>query len=180
MNGASNSTFSEISRHTSVQVSSTPMPGSILNSAIALTDLFTAIFKKIHPLFSVDCAVVLIYDEQLTVIKEAYTSIYNNEAEHVHAEILNQPCELTALKKTIAEFSFPVIKSMEEWVEEENTNHHLVNGEHHYKHHCYIPLEVNNKVLGTLELHNNTRELSPECLTFCSSIADLIAEIIYL
>ncbi|MCR8556534.1 sigma-54 dependent transcriptional regulator [Mucilaginibacter sp. BJC16-A38] len=69
---------------------------------------------------------------------------------------------------------------MEEWIQEENVNHCLVNGETHYTHHCYIPLEVNNQVLGTLELHNNVRELGAECLTFCCGIADLLAEIIFL
>lgn len=172
--------FSETSRHSSINISSPLMADSLLNSSISLTDLFVAIFKKLHPLFSVDCGVLLIYDEQQTVVKEVYTSTVNNDTEKVHTEIIGQPSELTALQKIIAEFSFPVIKSMEEWVEEENTNHRLANGEYHYKYHCYIPLEVNNKILGTLELHNDTRELSTECLAFCSNIADLIAEVIYL
>jgi transcriptional regulator with GAF, ATPase, and Fis domain len=179
MNGASDSTFSE-TRHSSINASASPESSGIINSAISLRSLFAVIFRKLHPLFSVDCGVILIYDDQLTVAREAFISTYTNETEEVHTEIIDQPSELTALQKTIAEFSFPVIKSMKEWMEEENINHSLLNNDDHYKHHCYIPLEINNQILGTLELHNNIKELSAECLTFCSSIADFIAEIIYL
>jgi transcriptional regulator with GAF, ATPase, and Fis domain len=180
MKGAPESTFSEINNHFSIKAPTQLTPGNTLNSFISLTNLFSIIFKKLHPLFSVDCVVTLVYDEQLTVIKEAYISTYNSDTDDVHAEVTSQPFEFNPLQKTIAELTFPVIKSMDEWIDEENTNHHLLNGEHQYKYHCYIPLETNNKILGTLELHNNTRELSPECLTFCSSIADLLAEVIYL
>jgi transcriptional regulator with GAF, ATPase, and Fis domain len=65
-------------------------------------------------------------------------------------------------------------------MEEGNVNHKLLNEDSHYQYHCYIPLEINNKILGTLELHNAERNFTAECLTFCSNISDFIAEIIYL
>ncbi|WP_244228846.1 sigma-54 interaction domain-containing protein [Mucilaginibacter endophyticus] len=102
-----------------------------------------------------------------------------NETDEPCTELINQPYELSPLQKLVAGFSFPVIKSKEEWMEEESQNHTLLNGESGYEYHCYIPLEVENKILGTLELHNNVREFSAECLTFCSSIADLLADIVF-
>lgn len=180
MNCASDSPFSEFSRHPSEHASLLLESAGIINSSISLRNLFDIIFRKLHPLFSVDCGVILIYDDQLTVVREAYISTYRNDTERFNNEIICQPSELTALQKTIAEFSFPVIKSMEEWMEEENMNHCLLNNDAHYKYHCYIPLEASNQILGTLELHNNIKELSAECLTFCSSIADFISDIIYL
>ncbi|MFC0513062.1 sigma-54 interaction domain-containing protein [Mucilaginibacter angelicae] len=180
MNGLPQSSFPETSRHTSLKISPPLLPDNALGSAISLISLFNIVFKKLHPLFSIDCGVVLIYDEQITVIQEAYISTYLSDREEIHTGVINQPSELTRLQKIIAGFSFPVIKSMAEWEEEENVNHCLVNNETHYKYHCYIPLEIENKILGTLELHNNTREFSTECLMFCSNIADFLADILYL
>ena len=180
MSGSAEIPFSEMARQSSVHVSLPHITGGAFNSNLLLSELSTIIFKKLHPLFTIDCGAILIYDERLTIIKEAYISTYHSDLEQINTEFINQPTELTALQKSIAEFSFPVIKSIEEWMQEENMNHCLVNGEAHYTRHCYIPLEVNNQVLGTLELHNNVREWSTECLTFCSSIADLLAEVIFL
>lgn len=180
MHGASKSPFPEINNHSSIDISTPFLPGSTFCSSVQLINLFNIVFSRLHPLFSIDCGVILIYDEPITVVKEAYISTCISDTEEIHAEAINQPSEISALQKTIAEFAFPVIKSMKEWQEEENQNHHLVNGKAHYKFHCYIPLEINNKILGTLELHNNTSEFSAECLTFCSNIADFFADIIYL
>jgi transcriptional regulator with GAF, ATPase, and Fis domain len=158
------------------------LPGftRLFYNVITLNDLFGVFLKKIHPLFAVDCAVILEYDDHVTVIREAYISKYSSDSEMFSAEVVSQPSELSPLQKTISGFTFPVIKSREEWIEEGNANHHLLNEEAHYKYHCYIPLEINNKILGTFELHNSERNFSTECLTFCSNISDFIAEIIYL
>ncbi|MDR6943887.1 sigma-54-dependent Fis family transcriptional regulator [Mucilaginibacter pocheonensis] len=180
MHDASESTFSKISLHSSTDVSSQLFTGDILSNSVSLINLFNVIFTRLHPLFSIDCGAILVYDEQITVIREAYISTCISGTSEIHTETINQPSELSALQKNIAEFSFPVIKSIDEWQEEEGQNHCLVNGEAHYKYHCYIPLEKGNKILGTLELHNNSGEFSAECLTFCSSIADLLSDIFYL
>lgn len=159
---------------------STKLPVNVISTAIKLQHLFKIIFKKLHPLFSIDCGLVLIYDEQKTYIQEAYISTFQSETEEINSEFISQAIEFTPAQKNIAGFSFPVIKTMEEWIEEENSNHCLINNEVHYKYHCYVPLEFNNEILGTLELHNYHREFSTECLTFCSSIADLLSDMIYL
>ena len=180
MSSISESVFSGTIVPTPINKASADQSDTILNKAILLTSLFHIFFKKLHPLFSIDCGMILIYDEHHTVITEAYISTYHSDTEQINTEIISQPAELNKIQQSIAEFSFPVIKSMEEWMEEEEMNHCLINNEIHYKYHCYIPLEIGNQLLGTLELHNNERELSTECLTFCSSIADFLAEIIHL
>ena len=133
MNGPSDATFSEFSRHPIAHASPSSEPAGLINGSFSIKKLFAIIFRKIHPLFSVDCGVVLIYDDQITVIKEAYISTYINETEQINAETLSEPSELTAMQKTIAEFSFPVIKNIEEWTAEENINHCLLNGDNQYK-----------------------------------------------
>lgn len=151
----------------------------LLGSTLGLAELLDIVFRRLHPLFSIDCAALLIYDEKITVISEAYVSTIADDMDEPRTAVINQPCELKAAQKTVAEFSFPVIKSKDEWLEEENQNHCLINGEAGYLFHCYIPLEVENKILGTLELHNHARDFSAECLTFCSNIADLFADIVF-
>lgn len=151
----------------------------LLNSKICLTELFSLIFNRINPLFLVDCCVILIYDEQLTVIREAFISTYLSNTEQVEIQTISKPSELSVVQKKIADFSFPILKTATDWMEEENVNHSLINDANHYQYHCYIPLELDNRIIGTLELHNETRELSQESLTFCSNIADLISQIIY-
>lgn len=179
MNGSSDSTSTEINYHSDVNDLHMPKQGSLIASSITLNSLFSIILKKIHPLFSVDCAVILEYDDHLTVVRDAYISNYSGDSEIIRTDYLRQPSELSSLQKAISEFTFPVIKSRDEWVDEENTNHCLINDESHYQHHCYIPLEINNRILGTFELHNSERNFSAECLAFCSNISDLLAEIIY-
>ena len=180
MSNISESAFSDINLPATANHAAAHPSGTTLNSAILLSNLFAIFFKKLHPLFSIDCGIILIYDAQRNGIKEAYISTYNGDTEQIDTEIISQHAELNTIQKSIAEFSYPVIKSMEEWIEEEEMNHCLVNNETQYKYHCYIPLEIENNILGTLELHNNERELSTECLTFCNSIADFLAEIICL
>ena len=180
MNNASDFSSSETSNFTDKNAYYLPRSSSVFNSEVTLNDLFGIFLKKIHPLFAIDCAVILEYDDPVTVIREAYISKYPSDSEILSAEVVSQPSELSSLQKTISGFTFPVIKSREEWIEEGNGNHHLLNEEAHYKFHCYIPLDINNKILGTFELHNSERNFSAECLTFCSNISDFIAEIIYL
>lgn len=177
MNNSSEQSLSRIFKDSSINTSAAWSAGT-LDHHILLTDLLKVIFNRIHPLYLVDCGAVLIYDQQLTVIKEAFISTFLNENEDVSIYTTAQPSELTAVQKIIAEFSYPVIKSSKEWIAEESTNHTLVNNVNHYNYHCYIPLEIDNKVVGTLELHNENRELNPESLTFCSNIADFLAELI--
>lgn len=179
MNSASNFSSSETSNHTDKNACYLPGPSSVFNTATTLNYLFGIVLKKIHPLFAVDCAVILDYDDHVTVIREAYISKYSSEYETVSTDFLSQPSELTSLQKTIAGFTFPVIKSRNEWIEEGSLNHKLLNEDSHYQYHCYIPLEFNDKILGTFELHNSERNFSAECLTFCNNISDFLAEIIY-
>lgn len=180
MSHSTETPLSEINRQSSLEDALTDSTNNLFYTSIFLSDLFKIIFAKLHPLFSIDCAALLIYDEHVNFVKAAYISTCQNNHEEIRTEVIDQPIELDKLQKTVADFSFPVIKSMEEWIEEENRNHCLVNNESRYKYHCYIPLEINNQVLGTFELHNDTKELSAECLTFCSSIADMLADIIHL
>jgi transcriptional regulator with GAF, ATPase, and Fis domain len=179
MNAAYDPTFSEFTRAPSKHV---PLhePAGIINSSVSLTNLFDVIFRKLHSLFSLDCGVIMIYNDQTTVVRGAYISTYITDTEQINTETIVEPTELTGLQKTIAGFSFPVLKSKEEWIQEENMNHRLLNNDDRYERHCYIPLEINNRILGTLELHNYVEELSAECLIFCSNIADLVSDIIYI
>jgi transcriptional regulator with GAF, ATPase, and Fis domain len=163
---------------------SNPIPpnvlNGILNSSINVCELLKVIFKKVHPLFNIDCGLVVIYDEQLTIVREAFISTFLADTGQFYTEIIDQPSELSKVQKAIAEFTYPVLKTEAEWIVDEKTNHSLVNKADNYKYHGYIPLEIHNKIFGTLELHNNAKELSTECLMFCSSIADILAEIIYI
>lgn len=180
MNNASNPASFEEGNPFDKSAGYLPVFSGGFNSGIALNDLFGIILKKIHPLFAIDCATIIEYDNHVTVIREAYISKYSTDSEMFSVELVSQPSELSSLQKTISAFTFPVIKSREEWIEEGNANHHLLNEELHYQYHCYIPLEVNNKVLGTFELHNIEKDFTAECLTFCSNISDFLAEILYL
>jgi len=180
MSGASESTFSAISSPSSIPGLTAPLPGSLLHSTISMQHLLEIIFNKLLPLFSVDCAVVLIYNEEITHIIEAFTATFQGDTEEMDARVISTVSALNPLQKNIADFSFPVIKTAEEWMAEENQNHCPINGEALYQYHCYLPLETHNQVLGTLELHNSSRALHADCLTFCSSIADMLSDLIYL
>lgn len=143
-----------------------------------LLTLFEVIFKKLHPLFSIDCGALILYDKQLSKIVKSYTSVHSPMDGHASTEFRNDPVSLSKVTKEIVEFGFPVLKSRENWVAAYGENHYPHSSGQDYLFHCYIPLEINNVVLGTLELHNQHKELSAEGLTFCCNIADLLAELI--
>ena len=150
----------------------------ILKSSLEVSSLFELFFKRMQPLYSIEYAGLLIYDEQLTIIKESFTATCNLDTEEVATQMSTLPIALSPLQKIVAGFSFPILKTGQEWMDETGMNHSPVNGQAPYQYHCYVPLEVGNRVLGTFELHNTTTELSTECLAFCCSIADLLADIV--
>lgn len=147
---------------------------------IPLFDFFKVILKTIHPLFAVDCGVLVVYNQNITSVIRAYVSTFDHDKDEVTSLLIADAIPLTAIQKEVANFPIPILKTSREWQLEMQTNHKLINGEAHYAHHCYIPLEVNNQLLGTLELHNATRELGTECLAFCSNIADMLSELLRL
>jgi len=140
--------------------------------------LFEIIFKKLHPLFSIDCGALVLYDKGLSKIVKSYLSEYSIAEGRVCSATISNPVSLSMITTQIAEFGFPVLKSRENWIDESGENHYPHNSTENYLFHCYIPLEINNEILGTLELHNHDKELSAEGLTFCCNIADLLAELI--
>ena len=141
--------------------------------------LFEVIFKKLHPLFSIDCGALILYDKEVSRIEKSYVSVYSAVAGNVCSEIINDPVALSGITTEIAGFGFPVLKSRENWIEETGENHCPHSAPHEYLFHCYIPLEINNETLGTLELHNHYKQLSTEGLSFCCNIADLLAELVF-
>lgn len=144
-----------------------------------LSMLFEAICKKLHPLFSIDCGALVLYDKGLTKIVKSYISIYGSAGEGVFSvAISNDPVSLTRITAAITAFGFPVLMSRQNWIEETGENHFPHPSGENYLFHCYIPLEINNEVLGTLALHNHQKELSAEGLAFCCNIADLLAELV--
>lgn len=143
-----------------------------------LRQLFEVIFKKLHPLFGIDCAVLVIYDADLSRIVNAYVSTAGISGSPDAKDMVDSPVVFSAIAREVSCFQFPVLKSKANWIEEQGENHA---GDHlgaDYMFHCYIPLEVDDQILGTLELHNHSKELSAEGLTFCCNIADLLAELI--
>ncbi|MDT3402149.1 sigma-54 interaction domain-containing protein [Mucilaginibacter terrae] len=153
------------------------LPAAVLTSNLQVAHLIDTFFKRLQLLYSIEYAVLLVYDERQTMANECFTSTYDLNEEVFVNEINAQPATLTNQQKVIAGYSFPVLKTAQEWVEETGKNHKPLNSHLSYPYHCYIPLETNNHVLGTFELHNST-EFSTECLAFCCSVADLIADII--
>jgi formate hydrogenlyase transcriptional activator len=141
--------------------------------------LFEVIFKKLHPLFSIDCGALTLYDKDISKIIKSYVSIYSGADAALCSETISDPVSLSNISTEIAGFGFPVLKSRENWIEESGENHCPHSSGADYQFHCYIPLEINNEVLGTLELHNHHKQLSAEGLTFCCNIADLLAELIF-
>jgi formate hydrogenlyase transcriptional activator len=153
------------------------MRGSDHNFDLLL--LFEVIFKKLHPLFSIDCGALLLYDKEGSRITKSYVSICSSGESAVCSKTIAAPVPLSSIAMEIARFEFPVLKSKENWIEESGENHCPHSSGADYQFHCYIPLEINNEVLGTLELHNHHKQLSAEGLTFCCNIADLLAELIF-
>ncbi|WP_443947451.1 sigma 54-interacting transcriptional regulator [Pedobacter sp. AW1-32] len=140
-----------------------------------LSDLFESVFTKIHQLFAIDCAAIILYDAPRISIQRAYLSEKNENGEISCLETVSNPIALSLLTTEIAEFQFPVLKSRQDWISDFGENHCLPNHTGDYHFHCYLPLEVNGKVIGTLELHNHKHELSEDGLTFCCTISDFLA-----
>lgn len=140
----------------------------------SLSELFQGVFSKLHPLFSIDCGVLVLYNEEMNHITRAYLAEVNS-GEISCTETVSDPVSLSLITKQIAEFDFPVLKSRQNWVEDFGENHCLTNHSTEYHFHCYIPLERNGRTFGTFELHNHNRELSADGLTFCCNIAEFLA-----
>jgi len=139
-----------------------------------LRELFQGVFSKLHPLFSIDCGALILYNEEMDHITRAYlTEAISGKISCT--ETISDPVSLSLITKEISGFDFPVLKSRQDWIADFGENHCLTNHPTEYHFHCYIPLENNGRILGTFELHNYHRELSAEGLTFCCNIADFIA-----
>ncbi|NMN37804.1 sigma-54 interaction domain-containing protein [Pedobacter sp. SG918] len=139
-----------------------------------LRELFQGVFSKLHPLFSIDCGALILYNDEMDHITRAYlTEVISGKISCT--ETISDPVSLSLITKEIAGFDFPVLKSRQDWITDFGENHCLTNHPTEYHFHCYIPLENNGRILGTFELHNHKRELSAEGLTFCCNIADFIA-----
>jgi len=140
----------------------------------SLRELFQGVFSKLHPLFSIDCAALILYNEEMDHITRAYlTEAISGQISCI--ETISDPVSLSLITKEISDFDFPVLKSQQDWIADFGENHCLTNHATEYHFHCYIPLENNGRTWGTFELHNHNRELSAEGLTFCCNIADFIA-----
>ncbi|MFW0718733.1 sigma 54-interacting transcriptional regulator [Pedobacter sp. N23S346] len=140
----------------------------------SLSELFQGIFSKLHPLFSIDCGALVLYNEEMNYITRAYLAEVSS-GEISCTETVSDPVSLSLMTKEIAEFDFPILKSRQNWVEDFGENHCLTNHPTEYHFHCYIPLESNGRTFGTFELHNHNRELSADGLTFCCNIAEFLA-----
>jgi len=148
-----------------------------MENKFTLGQLFQSIFGRLHPLFSVDCGALIIYDDSMQHITRAYISEMSSGVPCC-LETISDPVSLSLITKEICDFAFPVLKSRENWIDDFGENHCLPNHSSDYNFHCYIPLENNGKVIGTFELHNETKELSSEGLAFCCNIADLLASLL--
>lgn len=140
--------------------------------------LFALIFRKLHPLFLIDCGTLSLYDNELEKIAKTYVSESSLSGDINCKEVLSNPVPFCEIKAEIAAFEFPVLKSRDNWIEGFGKNHCPHSQGNDYQFHCYIPLEIDNKILGTLALHNLKKELSAEGLVFCCNIADLLAELV--
>ncbi|TWR30040.1 sigma-54-dependent Fis family transcriptional regulator [Mucilaginibacter pallidiroseus] len=113
----------------------------------------------------------------MNLIKESYLSEYDFDEGRPNFQFIDVPTPITSIQKIIAQFSYPVLKTMEEWKLEARNNHNVGRtADYHY--HCYLPLEVNNTLIGTIGLHNKSRQLDTECLRFFSIIADLLLDVV--
>jgi len=154
-----------------------PVPASLQHVSeqnFSLRELFHGVFSKLHPLFSIDCGALIIYDDELNHISKVYLS-EASDGEISCVETVSDPISLSLITKEISGFDFPVLKSRQDWIEDFGENHCLNYHPTEYHFHCYIPIEHTGKKLGTFELHNHNRELSPDGLTFCCNIADFLA-----
>ena len=136
--------------------------------------LFDTICKKLQPLFSIDCGALVIYDEKLSMITANYVATIAGSS-----QTIKKPVALSTIQKEIAGYQYPILKTDEDWADEIGANHEVHQGGKNYRFHCYIPLEIGNTILGTLELHNVESNLSAEGLKFCCTIADLLADLVH-
>ena len=150
--------------------------GNMASVTIGLSDFINILLKKIGPLYQIDCIGLILYDETVSNISAAYIAEIDMGTQHVVSQVVEDQSAFGQISKEIAGFQFPVIKSRKEWIEEFGENHCVSNKTDTYIHHCYIPLEIDNKILGTLGIHNVSKELSSEGLVFCSNVADILAE----
>ena len=144
--------------------------------ALEPEQLIHILLKKIGPLYQIDCAELILYDENVSKINTVYISEVDFNTNQIISYTINECQEFGKISKEIAAFQFPVIKSRKEWTDEFGVNHLVSKKADTYIYHCYIPLEIDNKILGTLGIHNINKELSSEGLVFCSNIADILAE----
>lgn len=153
----------------------TDQPDKSITEVLSIKDLFQVIFERLHQLYAVDCAVLILYDHNLTQIADSYISRLSDQdvviTEHISGRI-----PLSFISETIAKLEFPVLTSKAEWVAQAGQNHQPLSGDPGYHYHCYIPLEANNRIMGTLELHNYKNELSKECLAYCTNMTDFFGD----
>jgi len=148
--------------------------------SLEFRDLIHILLNKIGPLYQIDCIALVLYDENLTRNDLAYISETDTDSGEIISHCIVDQRAFNSISKEIAGFQFPVIKSRKDWLDEFGENHCVNNDADTYTHHCYIPLEVNNRILGTLSIHNLKKALSSEGLVFCSNIADILSEAISL
>ncbi|EDM35194.1 sigma-54-dependent transcriptional regulator [Pedobacter sp. BAL39] len=142
-----------------------------------LREFLEVLVRKLCPLFSIDCVALVLYDEKLEYIRNMYCSVPPVNGMR-NVEVMTKSLGLSGITAEIAGYQFPVLKSHDEWVDGYGENHCVSQQGLQYKYHCYIPLEINNMILGTLELHNDDKHLSQEGMSFCCTLADLLAELV--
>jgi len=173
------------------------MPESPSRS-FTLQQLLTGVFSKLHPLFSIDCAALVLYDKDHQCITNSYVAARGNacvakgdntgiakprkigmrdgnNAEEYYCNVnISHPVKLSPMAKEISGFQFPMLKSAQEWKEQFGENHLLLNHPAEYLFHCYIPLQLEDNSIGTFALHNLKKEFTSEALNYCCNIADLL------
>jgi formate hydrogenlyase transcriptional activator len=168
------------SPHTSEAISAPDYSESAqagLASVLSVEKLFQVIFKRLHQLYAVDCAVLNLYDSELSEITASYISCLS-KGNGFNTCVCNDRTDLHGIAEVIARLAFPILKCAAEWQEEYGINHVLPNGDDAHQYHCYIPLESENRIIGTLELHNYNQELSNSCLAYCTMMNDLLGDCI--
>lgn len=141
----------------------------------SIQQLLQGIFSKLYPLFSTDCAAITLYQDDDQHIARSYIALHNTEAEYSTEHLVNYPVVFSDITREISGFQFPVLRSAEDWIAGFGENHRLLNHSAEYLYHCYIPLEADNRILGTFEIHNYDQQFSSEALNFCCNISDLLS-----
>ncbi|CAM4071819.1 DNA-binding transcriptional response regulator, NtrC family, contains REC, AAA-type ATPase, and a Fis-type DNA-binding domains [Pedobacter westerhofensis] len=141
----------------------------------SLKQLLQGIFSKLQPLFSTDCAAITLYQNDDEHIARSYIALRNCKGEFIAEQLIRDPVAFSSITREISGFQFPVLRSAEDWMAEFGNNHHIINHPEEYLYHCYIPLEANNRIMGTFEIHNLDQQFSSEALNYCCSISDLVS-----